>query len=258
MEAHLRQGARPSKKVTNAKNIKHYLSVATIARDGLLIVKQEQALVSAHELITVPCQIIDGPLTALYIKLDHPSCHQLKLAACRNFYALDMEETLDRVSKACYTCAALRKIPHFMNEQSTSQTSPGTIGTSFTADVIRRHQQLIIVICKTMISFTSASFIADERKETLRSSLIQLCTALRHVDGPVTVVRVDPATGFSALVRDQALQDNNMLIEIGRIKNTNKNLVAERAVQKLEDEILQQQPGDVPITPLVWHKPPHG
>ena len=38
---HLRQGTRLSKKVTNTTNEKCYLSVATIAKDGLLVVEHE-------------------------------------------------------------------------------------------------------------------------------------------------------------------------------------------------------------------------
>lgn len=59
-----------------------------------LLVKQEQALVSAREHIIV--------LTTLHIRLDHLSCHELKLAACHYFYAFEMKKSLDRVSKAGY------------------------------------------------------------------------------------------------------------------------------------------------------------
>ena len=37
--AHLKQGTRPSKKITNAKDVKRYLNVASIARDGMLVVR---------------------------------------------------------------------------------------------------------------------------------------------------------------------------------------------------------------------------
>jgi hypothetical protein len=87
--AHLKQGTRPSKKVTNVKDVKRYLNIATIARDGLIVVKECEPLSASNERIVVPRQILDGLLTALHIKLDHPSCHQLKLAVRRHFYALD-------------------------------------------------------------------------------------------------------------------------------------------------------------------------
>ena len=75
--AHLKQGARPSRKLTNIKNIKRYLSVATVAKDGLLVVKRDEPLVPSRECIIVPQQVLDGLLTALHIQLNHPSSHQL-------------------------------------------------------------------------------------------------------------------------------------------------------------------------------------
>ena len=38
--AHLRQGTRPSKTITNARDVKRYLNVATVAQDGLLVVRR--------------------------------------------------------------------------------------------------------------------------------------------------------------------------------------------------------------------------
>ena len=42
--SHLTQGTRPSKKITNAKDDKRYLNVASIARDGLLVVRRNDPL----------------------------------------------------------------------------------------------------------------------------------------------------------------------------------------------------------------------
>lgn len=39
--AHIRQGTRPSKKITNIRDVKRYLNVATFARDGLLVIKKQ-------------------------------------------------------------------------------------------------------------------------------------------------------------------------------------------------------------------------
>ena len=38
--AHLSRGTRPSKKATNIEDIKRYLQVATIASDGLIVVRK--------------------------------------------------------------------------------------------------------------------------------------------------------------------------------------------------------------------------
>ena len=44
--AHLIQGTRPSKKLTNIKDVKRYLQVASIANDGLLVVQRHDPLVT--------------------------------------------------------------------------------------------------------------------------------------------------------------------------------------------------------------------
>ena len=74
---------------------------------------------------------------------------------------------------------------------------------------------------------------------------------LRPIDGPSAVVRVDPAPGFIALVDDPTLQRLGISVEIGRIKNANKNPVAEKAVAEVEDELLRQEPGGGIVSPLL-------
>ena len=59
------------KKLTNIPDVKRYLNVATIARDGLLVVKRSNHLQPSSELIVVLRGVIDGLVTALHIRLDH-------------------------------------------------------------------------------------------------------------------------------------------------------------------------------------------
>ncbi|XP_014678553.1 PREDICTED: uncharacterized protein LOC106818350 [Priapulus caudatus] len=243
---HLVQGTRPSKKATSIKDIKRYLNVATLARDGLLVVRRNEPFVSARECIVVPRQVLEGLLTAIHIKLDHPSCHQLKNVFHRYFYALDMDKAIQSITSACHQCAALVKIPHTLVQQSTGDP-PVAVGVAFAADVLRRERQLVLVVREEVTSFTAACLIDSERHETLRDALILLCIGLRPMDGPVAVVRTDPAPGFAALIDDGLLKRHRVCIEIGRVKNVNKNPVAERAVQELEDELLRQQPGGGPV-----------
>ncbi|ESO93173.1 hypothetical protein LOTGIDRAFT_175608 [Lottia gigantea] len=73
---------------------------------------------------------------------------------------------------------------------------------------------------------------------------------MKPIDGPPVSVRVDPAPGFTPLVSDQTLLKLGISLEVGRIKNPNKNPVAERAIQELQDELLRQEPGGGPVTPL--------
>ena len=92
--AHLKQGIRPSKKLTKIKDVKRYLSIATIGKDGLLVVPRKDPLSPSSELIIVPRSVLDGLVIALHIRLDHPSKHQLMLVMKRHFYALDMAKRL--------------------------------------------------------------------------------------------------------------------------------------------------------------------
>lgn len=248
--AHLRQGTRPSKKLTNIRDVKRYLNVATLSRDDLLVVRRHTPLAPSTDCIIVPRQVLDGLLTSLHIKLDHPTLHQLKTMVNRYFYALDLDAALHRVSDGCHQCAALKKVPSVVQEQTTSPPSE-TVGCQFAADVIKRERQLILVVRECVTSYTSTMILDDERRDSLREGLIRLCIELHPLDGPFALVRTDPAPGFKALVDDDILAKYRLSIDIGNAKNPNKNPVAEKAIQELEDEILRLDPGCRGVSPLL-------
>lgn len=248
--AHLKQGTRPSKKLNNIRDVKRYLQVATIAHDGLLVVKRDSPFSPTRDCIIVPRNVLHGILTSLHVQLNHPSCHQLRTVVNRYFFALDMDKAVEIVSENCFHCAALRKATHTATEQTTSEPQVA-IGVSFAADVMRRERQFILVLRECVTSYTSAIIIDNERKDSLRDGLLRLCIELRPLDGPNAVVRTDPAPGFQSLVDDPLLRKHRIMIEIGRIKNKNKNPVAERAIQELQEEILRQDPMPGFITPLL-------
>ncbi|KAK3748513.1 hypothetical protein QZH41_008577, partial [Actinostola sp. cb2023] len=231
--------------------------------------------------IIVPRQVLEGLLTALHIKLQHPSSHQLRSAANRYFFALDMDKAIDHVTKSCHPCAALKKTPKSLIEQSTNpppdavgttfaadaikrarqlilvlrecatskslieqstNPPPDAVGTTFAADAIKRARQLILVLRECATSYTKTLLLSDECKDTLRDALIRLCVEMRPLDGPPAVIRTDPAPGFKALTEDKFLHQQRITLEIGRVKNPNKNPVAEKAIQELENELLRLDP----------------
>ena len=241
VHSHLKQGTRPSKKSTNVKDIKRYLNVASISNDGLVVVKKDEPFCPSRECIVIPRSIIDGLLTALHIKLNYTSRHQLKQVVLCYFYALDLDQALDQCSQTCHTCASLKKIPSYLTQQSTSDP-PAAVGTSFAADVLKRNKQLILAFRETVSSFTTSCIIEDERRDTLRAALIRLCLELHPISGPCAVVRVDPAPGFAALANDEELRRHKITIEVGRVKNANKNPVAEKCIAELGDELLRISP----------------
>nr|XP_006814825.1 PREDICTED: uncharacterized protein LOC102807723 [Saccoglossus kowalevskii] len=137
--SHLTQGTRPSKKLTNIKDVKCYLNIVTIAKDGLLVVKRTDPFAPPRECIVVPRQVLDGLLTAIHIRLSHPSCYQMKQVLHRYFFALDMDKAIQPVSTSCHQCPSLNKVPHTIVKQSTSDP-PESVGSLYAADVIKRER----------------------------------------------------------------------------------------------------------------------
>ena len=120
IQAHLRQGTRPSKKKQNARYVKRYLHVATVAHDGLLVVRRNDPFSHARDCIIVPPPVLDGLITALHIQLDHPSTHQLRQVRHRYLYALDLDKAIETITHGCHHCASLRNVPHTVAPQSTN------------------------------------------------------------------------------------------------------------------------------------------
>ena len=247
--AHLRQGTRPSKKLTNIRDIKRYLNVASLAKDGLLVVKRDVPFAPSKECIIVPRQVLYGVLTSIHIRLDHPSCHQMKSIVNRYFYALDMDKAIESVTKSCHQCASLAKTPKCKEEQS-SADPPETIGSCFAADIMKRERQLVFVLRECVTSYTFTKLIETERHQELRDTIIQLLAEVHPLDGPYAVVRTDSAPGFKSIINDELLTRNRISLEIGNTKNINKNPVAEKAIQELEDEILRSNSSNTILTPL--------
>jgi hypothetical protein len=49
---------------------------------------------------------------------------------------------------------------------------------------------------------------------------------IHPIHGPPSVIRVDPAPAFVALRDDEQLKQANIVLDIGRVKNSNKSPVA--------------------------------
>ena len=145
--------------------MKRYINVATIAKDVLLVARLTTPLALPTDLIVVPHYVVDGLATALHIKLDHPSKHQLQL---------------------------VMKLPEPLKVQTT-EGPPAVVGTSFAADVLKRNKQAILVLRETSTSYTVKSIVPDEKAKSLRETLARLCLDLRPISGPaVTVSRPSP------------------------------------------------------------------
>ena len=239
-KAHLTQGTRPSKKETKIKDVKRYLQVASISGDGVLVVKRSRPFAAFRECIIVPRSALPGLLHAIHLKLNHPTSYQMKQMFTRYIYSLDVDSTLASLYASCHTCASLRKLSPPLVESTT--TAPAAIGVSYSADVMHYYRQRILIVRETVTGFTQTTILSDETAKSLEAALIPLCVSLRSPDGPQMTIRVDPAPGFVRLQSSDALRQIGVQIEIGRIKNPNKNPVAEHAIGELRAELKRANP----------------
>ena len=107
-----------------------------------------------------------------------------------------------------------------------------------------------MVLRETVTSYTWSKLIADEKKDCLLRNLVQLLVPIKPLEVSNVVVRVDPAPGFKSLKNDPQLMKHGITLDIGRSKNTNKNPIAERAIQELEKELVKQNPRGGPTNEL--------
>ena len=248
--AHLSQGTRPSRKAKNIKDVRRYLQVASISDAGLLIHRKNDPYVLQRDLIIISKDILSVLLTALHLHFDHLTRNQLSQLFNRYFYGICSDAAIKSIVDNCAQCNSLKHFPKEIFQQSSSPTPTGP-GQQFACDVICRSLQKICVVRDVHSSFTSATIIPDETAVSLRSALLTNTSLLRT---PSSIIRVDNAPGFQNLKSDQILSSNGITLEFGRVKNPNRNPVAEKANQELEDELLRLDPTGAAVTVLTLEK----
>ena len=241
----LTTGTRPGKKEKGLKNLRRYLQVASVSDKGLMIRRKSSQFGRDLELIIVPQSVVAGLITALHIRFSHPTKSQMKKVWDRYFFALDVENFINNCMDSCELCTSLQRFPTELIKQSTSYI-PDTVGKVFSADVIRRENQKIILLLDIFSSFKMGMLIPNEQSDTLQQSLIQLASNLKHPDG--CVVKVDSAPGFKALKDDRVLEAVGIKLIFGRVKNKNQNPTIDKAVQECEHEIKRLAPSGGKIT----------
>ncbi len=247
VHSHLVNGTRPSAKKTKVNVVKKFLRNVTVAKDGLLVVKQSQPFLPESELIVIPLHLLHGLITSLHIILNHPTVHQLTNVFNRCYFSISVNDNVTKVTKSCSQCQSLETMPKELFPQSSS--TPPTIPLGeYAADCLRRCRQIIFVIRDTFSSFTIARFISDEKHGTLRSALIIAISSIRPNPQTLVSVRVDNDTGFVKLKGDNDLAMHKIDITLGRIHNKNKIPTVDKAIRELSSEIIRLYPEGGPIS----------
>ena len=244
--AHLTQGTRPSRKSRNIRNLRHYLKVATVDKQGLIVVSKTDPFVGVRNLIVVPEGILPGLLTSLHLRFDHPTKSQLTKLFNRHFFAIKSSTAISATVDSCEQCNSVKKLPRELLEQSPSP-SASKPGEMFYADVMRRSRQHILVTRDVHSSYSTACFVPDETTGSLRNGLVVNTCNIRASS---SVIYVDTAPGFRSLKDDPVLAKHGISIELGREKNKNAISVADKGIQELEKEMLNIDPSGGPLSQL--------
>ena len=201
--------------------------------------------------LSIPPSYAPGLIQALHYKMQHPSRNQLLALVSRYFHSVALSRIVSEVTDNCHTCVALKPLPKAVTEQTTQV--PETLGVKFSADVIERASQKLLVVRETVSSFTWIKRIPDQTAETLKTALIE--AILPVVPNTGAVVRVDAATTWQSL--DQETQKGsgifakfNIKFDIGSFTNVNKNPEGENAVKEIQKEILRLDPDAKVLTDL--------
>ena len=235
---HLQQGTRPLKKQRNIREVRQLLRVGSVTNDGLLVVNKECPMQSKLQLIVIPQSYIAGLLTALHLQLDHPTAHQLKQVFNRQFYAVNSDKHIDLTIDACHECLSLRKLSSPNIPFSTSAPYD-SIGSNFSADILRRATQKILVLCEEVTKFTQSILIDSEDHICITQGLKQLLLPLHPPCSPTAKLKLDPGPGNQTLYRLQPLQPIHVIIELGEAKNKNKLATVDKQIQELEQELVR-------------------
>ena len=248
----------PEKKKTKDENTKLKLlfnlyreGKLKVHKDGLVTINNIDQCGNQYQAVSVPTILFPGLIHALHYKLSHPSKLQLTKLAMRHFYTPGYQRIIEEVTDSCEMCTALKQLPKEVFSESTGDIEG--FGSNFSADVIERNAQQILIVREKLSSFTFTTFVADQKAETLKSALISLILDLVPQSG--CTVQVDCATAWAALQKE-SLMDNsdlkklNIKIDLGRHHNKNKNPVVDNACKEFHKEVLRVKPEGSVLTEI--------
>ena len=247
----INSGQSPEKKKTGNENTRlkllHTLYTKGKLRtetDGLITVETQsgQGIFSGNAVV-VPPDILQGLITILHLKLNHPGITAAEKMLERHFYAPAWRKYLKKTHEECYRCKTLKNLSPLLAMESTSESSG--FGSKWAADVIERGGQKLFVITEDLSLFTQIRIIHQQNVETFRETI--LSTILPYISESGAVVRTDNAAAFVSLNKEgedknSLLFQYNISIQPGRAQNVNKNPVAERMNRTVSDEILRAFP----------------
>ena len=242
----MRIGQSPNQHKTNGDNtkLKQLYSLflkgeLTHDKDNTIIVKTKNGAYGGYAL-SIPYTMFPGLVHTLHIRLGHPSKTQLSQLVQRYFYSPGHQRIINEVTDSCFQCCSMKPLPGVLIKDTTTRVE--TCGTNFSADVMERSGQKVLLVRESLTSFTWARLVEDQRADTLETCLLSMI--LPFISDAGATVRTDGATAFQSLAAraDSDLKRHNIVIEVGRLHNENKNPQAENGIKEFEKETLRYDP----------------
>ena len=181
-----------------------------IMKDGLVTMKNNEPSGHTTQAISVPTVLYPGLVHAIHRKLNHPSKSQLFKLMSRHYYTPGHQRIINEVTEACDLCAAMKTLPKEFLSESTGEVTG--LATQFSADVIERGRQAILIIREKLSSFVFATIIPDQTAETLMEAVITSIASFIPNSG--TTIQVDAATAWNKLHTSQS-EPNSLLAKLG-------------------------------------------
>ena len=222
-----------------------------VDRSNLITVKRKQNNGSFFQAIVVPQSLFPALASAIHLKTSHPSKLQLSRLLARHFFSPGQSKVISDVTDRCHTCLSLKQLPKTLFPEMT--TTVDGFGCNFSADVMVRLNQKILVVREKMSQFVLATLIQNETAEALTDALLPLISD--YVPDRGAVVRTDNAPAFQKIVNitkqvNSPFRNHNITIELGDTLNPNKNPVGENAIKELEKELLRLNLSNKQVTPV--------
>ena len=139
--------------------------------------------------MVIPSKLFPGLLSALHIKLQHPSKHQMSKLISRYFFCPGSGARITECVDNCHTCLSLKPLPATLFSESTTQSD--TFGTKFSIDVMKRNSQTVLFMVELLTQFCWIVLLASERAEDIEDAMLKFLIPHVHQEG--ATIRCDGA-----------------------------------------------------------------
>ena len=158
----------------------------------------------------------------------------------RDFYMVDQNAILKQVYDDCAVPCQATKIISKEKMIYKSTTKPTAISSHFGADVLVEQSKKILIVREVLSSITASRIIKDETAQTLSDNIRGMVVPLML--GKQATVRVDAQASLVSIMKHHTLLPDGIILEVGQVKNVNKNGMIDKACRELRDQLIRIGP----------------